>query len=104
MVSELSDEHGFTAHFINETVFAINAPGPVAGECVPEWFWFTNAFMWRALDIFDQQIDAFQNFLVGFLPVQVVVPRVLRKYKLHSCKAFSSPLPCSSWAMESTSL
>jgi len=34
VVSELGDEHRVVAHFINETVFIIDAPGPVAGERV----------------------------------------------------------------------
>ena len=59
VVSELGDEHRAVAHFINETVFIIDAPGPVSGECVLEWFWFTDAFKWRALNIFNQEIDAF---------------------------------------------
>ena len=53
VVSELSDEHRVAAYFINETMFIIDAPGPVTGECVLEGFWFADAFKWRTLDIFD---------------------------------------------------
>ena len=59
VVSELSNKHGVATYFINETVFIIDAPGPVTGQCVFEWFWFTDAFKWSALDNFDQKIDSF---------------------------------------------
>ena len=66
-----------------------------------QWFGFSNPFKWIAFDLFDEIVYSLEDFLVGFLPVQVIVPSVIREYEFQSKRPFSTPLPSSSWTMDS---
>ncbi len=63
-----------------------------------EGFWFSNAFKRISLNLFYEHVYPFKYFLIGFLPIQIVFPRGLRKYELHSMSSLFLPLPLSSSA------
>ena len=55
-------------------------------------------------DLVDQIVDPFQKRSVGSLPVEVILPGVLGKDKLHSTSSLCVPPPESNSAIDSRSL
>lgn len=60
VMSKLSDEKGFILDFVNNAVFVVCAPRPVARQRVLQRFRFTNPFKRGALNVLNEQIDPFQ--------------------------------------------
>ena len=63
---------------VNEAIFVINSAAPVSTEIMLEWFWIANAGELISLDVFDEHVDAFQDFPVLVLPVAIIVPGIIR--------------------------
>jgi len=59
---------------IHKAMLIINTPTPATGVISFERLRLSNAFKGRAKGIFDQNIDSFQNFGIGLLPIQVLFP------------------------------
>lgn len=93
VVTKLCNEQFFRTDFVYQPMFVVDSPGPIAGEVVLKRLWFSNAIEWRALNIFNELVDALEGFLVGALPKQVVFPGVLGKDEPHSESARSLPSP-----------
>jgi hypothetical protein len=52
---------------INQPVFVVDPPRPIAREIRFERFRLANAFEWSAQDILNQPIDSFEQFAIMFL-------------------------------------
>jgi hypothetical protein len=85
-------------------MFIIYTPGPVPGKSVFQRFRFSNTLKRLSFYFLNEGVDTVENFLVGFLPIEVIVPGMVRKNEYHSISSFSMPLPFSSWAIDSISL
>ena len=55
-------------------MFVVDAAGPVAGQGVLEGLGLADAFKRGPFYLFDEGVNAAQDFFVGFLPVQTVFP------------------------------
>lgn len=74
----MDDVDYITFDIVYQAVCVINPSAPVSAEIMLERFWIANAGILVPLDIFDEQIDAFQDFPVLVLPVAVVLPGIIR--------------------------
>lgn len=101
MVTELGDVDGIPGDFANDTMLVIDAAGPISGKGVFQRLGFADAFKKIALDLFDERIDAPEDFTVGLLPIKVVLPSVIGKDQLHSISSLSIPDSASSCLMDS---
>ena len=77
MVSKLGDMDGVFAHAVNEAVFIVDAARPVARKRVFQGLGLSNALKRAAFCLFNERVDAFEDFSIGFLPEQIVVPGVI---------------------------
>ena len=68
VVAKLRNKQFFRANLVHEPVFVGDSSGPIPREGVFKWFWFTNAFKWRALNILYELVDALEDFPVSALP------------------------------------
>ena len=84
MVAQLGDMNCIFRYFINEPVFISDSSGPVAGKSMFKWFRFSNTLKWISFRFFDEGIDTTKNLFIGFLPKEIIIPRVVRKDELHS--------------------
>lgn len=66
-----------------------------------ERFGFADSFKWIAFDLFDERVDPLEDFLVSFLPIQVILPRMIGEYELQYKSSLSDPWPSSSWTIDS---
>jgi hypothetical protein len=89
VIPELGDTQSVIRDFVNYSVFFVGSARPVPGEAVFEGLWFANTFERFSLGLFDQLVDSVKNLFVGFLPVQIVFPGVLREDEFHSRSSFS---------------
>ena len=101
MVSQLRDMDCIFVKFIDKSVFIGNSPGPVAGKGMLQWFRLTNTFKGISFGLINKSIETSENFFIGFLPIEIVLPGVVGEDELHSTSSFSVPFPFSSWAMDS---
>lgn len=60
--------------------------------------WFANSLAGRTLNVLNQRIDTLEGFLIRFLPIQVVLPGMLREDKPHSL--FAKPPFCPATAFK----
>jgi len=74
MITELGNQNCIVLEFIDDAVFIIYPARPVPCKPVFQGFWFSDTVVGRALNILYQGIDAFETFLVGLLPVMVLLP------------------------------
>jgi hypothetical protein len=88
-------------NFIDKSVFIGNSPGPVARKGMFQWFRLANTFKGIPFGLINKGIDTEENFFIGFLPIEIVLPCVVGEDELHSTSSFSVPFPLSSWAMDS---
>lgn len=68
-----------------------------------KWLRFSNALEGRALNIFYELVNTLESFLVGALPKQIVLPRMLGEHEFHSDSFRSVPSPRSNWTTDSSS-
>ena len=93
--------NGVFCDFVNDSVLIVDSAGPVAGKSVLQRLELARALKRSAHDLFDQVVDSLEDFLVGALPVEIVLPSVFGEYEFHSIRLLSMPLPSSSWAIDS---
>ena len=89
VVPKLGDEQSVIRDFVDHAVLVVNSAGPVASEAMFERFRLADTFERFSLGLFDQLVDSVKNLFVGFLPVQIVFPGVLREDEFHSRSTFS---------------
>ena len=53
------------------------------------------------MGLINKGIGTPENFFIGFLPEEIVLPRVAGEDELHSASSFSVPFPFSSWVIDS---
>lgn len=79
---------------VDKPVFFINPPRPIAGKIALKRLWFTNTRKRRALAFFNKPINAFDDLLIGFLPVKIIRPRIRIELNIHgSMRSFSINSP-----------
>ena len=66
-----------------------------------QWLWLSDTFKGIPFNLFDQSIDPPEDFLVVFLPVKIILPRMIGKNEFHSISSLSIPLSSASWTMDS---
>lgn len=103
MISQLGNQNCIISDLINEPMLVIDSPGPIAGKRMFQRFGFANTLKRAAFSFFNESVNTAKNFLVSFLPIDVIVPGMIGKNELHSISSFSSPLPFSSWTIDSIS-
>ena len=101
MVAQLRNVNGIFGDFVNNSMLIIDSARPVSRKGMLQCFWFAGAFEWSPHDLFYQFVDSSENFLVGALPVEIVLPGVFGENEFHSIRPLSMPLPSSSWAIDS---
>ena len=69
MISKLCDKKGIVLDLIYDSMLIVDPPGPVAGECMLQWFRLSNSFEGFPVNIFDVCVDPLNKFLVGPLPI-----------------------------------
>ena len=77
MVSKLGDMDGVFAYAIDEAVLIVDATRPASGKRVLQGLGLSNALKRAAFCLFNKRVDAFEDFSIGFLPEQIVVPGVI---------------------------
>ena len=71
---------------VDEPMFVVDPPGPIPGQFPFEWFWFSDASEWVALDFTDKSGDPAGRLAVGGQPKQEVLPGVRIEVDTpHSC-------------------
>ncbi len=103
MIAQLGNMKCIFGHFIYKPVLIINTPGPVTGKGVLKRFGFTNTFKRIAFGFLNESIDTMEDFFISFLPIDIVIPGVVRENELHSISSLSTPFSFSSWTMDSNS-
>ena len=68
-----------------------------------QWFWLSDTFKGITFDFFDQSIDSPEDFLIVFLPIKIILPRIIGKNEFHSISSLSIPLSSASCTMDSIS-
>lgn len=68
---------------VDESKFAGHAGGTPASEIGFERFGFANAFEGRAHCFLDELIESFEDLLISFLPLEVVLPRAFEPDEFH---------------------
>jgi hypothetical protein len=66
------------AGFVHQPVFLIDAPRPIATQVAFQRFGLTRASERGSLAFFQQRVDFAENGPVGFLPVEVLLPKLSR--------------------------
>ncbi len=101
MITKLSDKYGVLSGTVDDSVFVIDAPRPVAGKTVLERFRLSAARKGIAHYFVNKTVDALEHSFVGRLPVKVVFPCMFGKDQLHFASLRTLPPPRSSSAMDS---
>lgn len=59
---------------VDEAVLSSYSSRPISLELVFEWLWFAQAFVAVSLDVFNEDVNATQNFPIAtlLLPVDVI--------------------------------
>ena len=98
MIPQLSNKDLIADLLVNDSMFGSDSPRPIALQRMFQWFGFTNTAIGIAHDLFEQQVDALQCIRVSFLPVEILLPRLVREYEAHfsNFNFFRIPLPRSS--------
>ena len=78
MGATLDDVDYVISNVVYEAVFVINPAAPVSVEIMLEWLRVANAGVLISLDVFDEHVDAFQDFPILVLPVAIIVPGIIR--------------------------
>ncbi|KJS32253.1 MAG: hypothetical protein VR64_07715 [Desulfatitalea sp. BRH_c12] len=65
-------------NFVNDSMFIIYTARPVSRKCMFKWLRFSDSFKRIALNFFDQRVDSKEDFFIGFLPIKVVLPCMIR--------------------------
>ncbi|OEU52140.1 MAG: hypothetical protein BA868_02595 [Desulfobacterales bacterium C00003106] len=79
MVAQLGYMNCIFRYFINESVFIIYSPGPIARKGMFKRLRLANAFKWITLCLFNEGIDTTEYLFIGFLPEEIILPGVVRK-------------------------
>ena len=87
--------------FVNDSVLIVDSAGPVIGKGVLKGLGLARALKRGAHDLFDQVVDSLEDFLVRALPVEIIIPGVIRENDLHSIRPLSVTLASWSWAIDS---
>ena len=58
---------------VDESVYLCDPPAPGACEIMSQRFRFTQSGEWTQVDVHDQALNTFKSFVIGSLPVEVVV-------------------------------
>lgn len=77
MVSKLGDMDGVFTYAVDEAVFVVDAAGPVSRKRVFQRLGLSDALKRAAFCLFNERVDASEDFSIGFLPEQIVVPGVI---------------------------
>lgn len=98
MVTQLGDAQVVAGNAINDTVFAVNSPRPIPLQGVLERLRFADAAIGVAPDIPDQLVNPFEGLRICLLPVEIILPRIVREDEIHasSFNLFRLPLRRSS--------
>ena len=103
MIAQLRYLYGLFRSFIDDSVFIVYATGPESRKGVFQRLWFSDPFKRIAFDLFDQRIDASQDFPVVLLPIKIIFPGMVGENPFHSMRSLSMPLSSASWTMDSMS-
>ena len=77
VVSKLGDMDGIFGYAVDEAVLIVDAARPVARKRVFQGLGLSNALKRAAFCLFNERVDASEDFSIGFLPEQIVVPGVI---------------------------
>jgi hypothetical protein len=101
MITQLSYQNSVFSRPVDNPMLVVDPPRPIAGKAVFERFRFAGSSERIANDLMDKPVDAFEYLPVCLLPVEVILPCVFGKDRLHSASLRALPPPRSSSAMDS---
>ena len=83
MIAALDKHNRVFLDQIHQTVFFGDTTRPAPGKIMFKRFRFADSFKGLAHDVLDEGVYAFEYFLVGALPVLILVPGFQRKANPH---------------------
>ena len=84
MAATLRDLELTVFNAVDQTIFFIDPAAEEALQVPFQCFRFADALHRSvSVDVFDERVNAFEGFLVLCLPIQVVLPRLIRPYFIH---------------------
>jgi hypothetical protein len=97
-LSDLKPLIAFAANdSVNEPVFERLASRPPAFQVTFQGFGFPSTLKWRTLTFLDEAVEAVKNAGVVSLPMQIILPSLIRENQVHGeVRLCSVPLPLSS--------
>ena len=101
VIPKLSNMNRIFDNLIYESMFIIDAAGPIARKSMLERLRLSDSLKRIAFRFLNEGVDATKNLFISFLPKQIIIPRVVRKNKFQSMSSLSVPSSFSSWAMDS---
>jgi hypothetical protein len=93
MIPHLRQQNPLLGDAIDEAMFLVNAPRPIAGQRMTKRFGFADAGMRIAPDVFEQFVNSPDNFFVRLLPVLVIFSRLIGENQVHGSRAILRRLP-----------
>lgn len=84
-------------------MFLVDAAGPVARQAMFQGFGLTDTLERSTLNLFNEHVDALEDFSVRALPIEIIFPGMLGENELHSPSSRSVPPPDSNSATDSRS-
>jgi len=76
MIAKLRDLKSLSCNTIYHAMLAGDSPRPKTRKRMLQWFGFSKSFVRTAHGVFQQFIDPSDHFLIGLLPVLIIVPGV----------------------------
>ena len=61
VIAQLSDQKAVDIHLVDQPMFFVDPPRPVARKGVPEWLRFTGPIAWGSAGFLDQGMDALKQ-------------------------------------------
>ncbi len=85
-----------TTNSIHQPIHIINPTTPKPTHIFLQWFWFPNTIKISSLNIFQQYINTLSYFLILCLPVDIILPCLIKPNLFHSSTSIiscSTPFP-----------
>ena len=86
MQSAVTDE-------IHQTIFLVDPPAPQAAEIRVKRLRLSDALKGMTFDVLEDHIDPFQRLFILHLPIQVILPSLIKPVLMHSQKPRSTHVP-----------
>ena len=83
VIAQLCNTNCTIHNFVNNTVLSVDSPRPVTSQRMFEWLWFANSRKWAARNVFNQLVNASNDFAICCLPMKIIFPSLGGKCDIH---------------------